>query len=942
LLYASVPVSSSGIEGNSVAGIDPASGNVVRHIWVGSNPNKLALSSDGTQLFVGLDGAGRVAQVDLNKGAEVNTFALGGGSGMYNPPYNALALAAVPGSPNSVAVSTNGGITIYDSGAPRQNTSTSFSTGGGSLSFGSSSSTLYGLSGSTVYKMTVDSSGISAGGTFYTSSTYAAGNIQYDNGRLYLSNGQVVDASSGLLLGTFDSGASTPAVGPVVSDSSLGKAFIGATTYTSNNGQVLAFDESTFNPAGSISANGMGTQGYPTGFMKIVRWGQNGLALNTASQIFIFQSPVVKDLSSSPADVSVALSAPADGATGAAISYVAKVTNAGPDQATGVVLSLALDSSLIINSVTASQGSCGTGYAFNCDLGNMASGASATVTVSATPTTAGTISGSASLASTSYDPTPTNNQSTSSTTVTGGLYGMVPTVTSITPALVAAGASDFTLTVNGAGFNAGSTVKLGGKVLSTTYVNATQVTATVSASDVANYGWAAITVSNPAPGGGASGIVPLTIYGVVNVPANGVIFDPFTEQLYATVPSASVTVTGNSIVAIDPMTGVVGTPIPIGSEPNVITETSDGDYLWVGVKGSNSLAQFDLLQQKLTATIPLSLTQYGSTAGVTATSLAAMPGNDTSLAVGTTDVWGQFGIFDVSGNTGSFRQNLSGIYSGINPVWADATHLYAHDSQTTGGEFYRYSVDANGLTLIDGTTLNGLGGFSGSFVLANGLVYGAGGGIAVASRNPPAQIAVLARPDFYGSGISPGGVAVAVDPSTQKEFLILENTAGTWAYGLVRYNTSLYLPEAALTMPAANSSVLSGWTMIRWGQDGLALLSVANTQVDSQAVSQILLLRGPFVTPQLLDHNSAASLASTSASTIGHGAGNMVLTLTGTNFLPGVAVTWNGNHRTTTWVSATQVTVAIPASDLAAAGTASLVATNPGAAASNSLTVTIN
>jgi trimeric autotransporter adhesin len=53
-------------------------------------------------------------------------------------------------------------------------------------------------------------------------------------------------------------------------------------------------------------------------------------------------------------------------------------------------------------------------------------------------------------------------------------------------------------------------------------------------------------------------------------------------------------------------------------------------------------------------------------------------------------------------------------------------------------------------------------------------------------------------------------------------------------------------------------------------------------------------------------------------------------------------VTWNGSYRTTTIVSSTQVTVAIPASDLASAGTGSLVATNPGAAASNTLTITIN
>jgi trimeric autotransporter adhesin len=53
-------------------------------------------------------------------------------------------------------------------------------------------------------------------------------------------------------------------------------------------------------------------------------------------------------------------------------------------------------------------------------------------------------------------------------------------------------------------------------------------------------------------------------------------------------------------------------------------------------------------------------------------------------------------------------------------------------------------------------------------------------------------------------------------------------------------------------------------------------------------------------------------------------------------------VTWNGNSRTTTILDATHVTVAIPASDLAATGSASVVAVNPGGLASNAITVTIN
>lgn len=104
LLYASLPgIAGEGL-GNSIAAIDPATGVVEKTTFVGSEPNRLALSTDGTRLFVGLDGAGAVRQVDLTTDTAGVQFSLGGGSGMYNPPYTAVGLAAVPGQPNSVAV----------------------------------------------------------------------------------------------------------------------------------------------------------------------------------------------------------------------------------------------------------------------------------------------------------------------------------------------------------------------------------------------------------------------------------------------------------------------------------------------------------------------------------------------------------------------------------------------------------------------------------------------------------------------------------------------------------------------------------------------------------------------------------------------------------------------------------------------------------------------
>lgn len=66
-----------------------------------------------------------------------------------------------------------------------------------------------------------------------------------------------------------------------------------------------------------------------------------------------------------------------------------------------------------------------------------------------------------------------------------------------------------------------------------------------------------------------------------------------------------------------------------------------------------------------------------------------------------------------------------------------------------------------------------------------------------------------------------------------------------------------------------------------------------------------------------------------------------LLTLTGANFIPGVAALWNGNYRTTTIVDTTHLTMAIPASDLAAAGSDTITLVNPGAPPSAPLTFTV-
>ena len=86
----------------------------------------------------------------------------------------------------------------------------------------------------------------------------------------------------------------------------------------------------------------------------------------------------------------------------------------------------------------------------------------------------------------------------------------------------------------------------------------------------------------------------------------------------------------------------------------------------------------------------------------------------------------------------------------------------------------------------------------------------------------------------------------------------------------------------------------------------------------------------------------APTLSSLSPSSATAGGGGFTLTVNGSNFVSGATVRWNGTSRTTTFVSATQLTAAIPATDIAAAGTALVTVLNPDGAVSNALTFTTN
>ena len=72
------------------------------------------------------------------------------------------------------------------------------------------------------------------------------------------------------------------------------------------------------------------------------------------------------------------------------------------------------------------------------------------------------------------------------------------------------------------------------------------------------------------------------------------------------------------------------------------------------------------------------------------------------------------------------------------------------------------------------------------------------------------------------------------------------------------------------------------------------------------------------------------------------GDGNFVLTATGTDFLVGSTVRWNGSDRLTTYISDTELQTTITAADVAAAGSAAVTVNTPAPGGGTSATQSFN
>ena len=177
------------------------------------------------------------------------------------------------------------------------------------------------------------------------------------------------------------------------------------------------------------------------------------------------------------------------------------------------------------------------------------------------------------------------------TTTSGGTGGggtvfsltvlAAPTITNILPTTAVAGGPSFPLTVNGTNFVSGATVNFNGGAVATTFVSSTELTATITASDIAVAGSYDVTVSNP--GNEISNAVTFTVTGQAT---QTITFAPLPTRTLGTKPfSLTATASSGLPVTFASLTTAVCTVLGntvtlVSSGTCTIEATQPGNLTW--------------------------------------------------------------------------------------------------------------------------------------------------------------------------------------------------------------------------------------------------------------------------------------------------------------------------------------------------------------------------
>jgi subtilisin family serine protease len=542
----------------------------------------------------------------------------------------------------------------------------------------------------------------------------------------------------------------------------------------------------------------------------------------------------------------------------------------------------------------------------------------------------------------------------------------VPRLTSLSPRGARAGDPAFSLTIDGSGFDAFSVARWNGSPRPTKVVSARQLIAQIAAADIASVGSALVSVSTPAPGGGTSSALPFTI----DPPAT------LTPSATRVAPGAEVTVTlangfggGTDWLALAATSApdnnyLQQTPVGVGVTSRTWTvtmPTTPGTYefrLFVSdMRKARSVAvtvDRALTPPPVASSIsPDSVVAGGSAFTLTVYGSKFVPwsvvqwngANRITTFVSSTELQAAIDAADVA--TGGQAQvsvltpapggGASGnlTFTIANPV--PSVVSLSPSSVTAGAAAFNVTVTGSGFanasvvrwngavrptTFVSGTQLQAS--ISASDVAAAGTAQvsvatpapggGTSGDLAFTVENPVPSVV----------SVSPSSVTAGAPA-----FTVTVNGSGFASASVVRWNgvnrPTTFVSGTQLQASIAASDVTAA---------GTAQVSVSTPTPGGGTSSDLAFTVA----------NPVPGVLSLAPSSVMAGAPAFTVTVTGSGFVSASVVQWNGAARPTTFVSGTQLQAAIPAADVAAAGTAqvSVLTPAPGGGPSGNLAFTID
>ncbi len=538
----------------------------------------------------------------------------------------------------------------------------------------------------------------------------------------------------------------------------------------------------------------------------------------------------------------------------------------------------------------------------------------------------------------------------------------LPTLTGLNPAATTVGGADFTLTMTGTNFVSGAQVKFNGTDRATTFVSATNLTIAVTAADIATAGSATITVVNPAPGGGSSNALSLpinnpaptltsltpssTVLGsaATNVTLTGTGFknnsvvrvngaDRATTfisatQLQVTLTAADLAAAATlklSVFTATPGGGTsaelnftVGNPIPAITGLNPASAAAGGSAFTLTINGSNFINGSQIKFNGADRTTAF-ISATNLTLEVTAADLANI---------------GTITIAIVNPAPGGGTSNTVNLP--INNPAPGAITLNP-TSAIVGGSGLALTINGSNFRANSVARVNGADRTT-TFVSATNLTVQ----LTAADLASIATLKITVNTPAPGGGLSPEAnfsinnpapTLANLNPATAtaggSTFFLTMNGTGFLAGTIVKYNGA----ERAATL--VNSTQLTiTITAADLANVGSAKIIVLNPAPGGGTSNELTLpINNPAPTNPALTQTSVAA-----------GAGALQLTMTGNGFRPDSVVRVNGANRTTTFVSATELKVALLETDVVTAGTLKLTVftPEPGGGTSPEVTLTIN